>query len=317
MPGVRVRAAVRGCAVSTLDLTPGSDAWRRLVTASKVAAILGASPWESPRSLWLRMHGDVPWGETNAVQERGTYVEAAILAWWRDQHCEFEVLREQPTYKLGDWAAATPDMVAYLTDPPPVEGQYVDGLERQTLVEAKSVAYDDEWGEPGTDQIPAYYYAQALWQLHMSGVSRCYVPILGPRLRFAEYVVEYDPEMGADLERRCRAFYDSLAADTPPPLDDTVATYEAVRRVHPDIDRGESVELDAEVAYALVAGNATAKIAERHLRGAKSAVLDRMGTAQYATCDGVRVARRQPRGDEVTFVVVGKPSDLTDQESAA
>ena len=30
---------------------PGSPEWQRLMTASKVAAVLGLSPWQSPRNL--------------------------------------------------------------------------------------------------------------------------------------------------------------------------------------------------------------------------------------------------------------------------
>lgn len=293
-------------------LIPGSSEWLRVVTASKVAAILGLSPWESPRSLWHKMHGDLPDEETTSAQSRGHFLEPAILAWWRDQHdvdTDLFHWREQPKYRLGDWAAATPDAVAHNKHIGPV------------LVEAKSTADDGEWGEPGTDEIPAYYLTQVIWQMHVSGVHRCHVPIIGPRLRFAEYVVDYAPyaEDAELIERRCREFYDSLAADEPPDLDDTVATYEAVRKVHPDIDRGTEVELTTTQAIDLVTSSHDLKRLEAACRKAKSTVIDLMGNAQYATHDGVRIARRQPRGDAVTFVVVAKPTDLTDrpEESAA
>ena len=283
-------------------MEPGSPEWLRLITASKVTAILGLSPWESPRSLWHRMHGDLPPETQNAAMSRGHYLEPAILAWWRDQHgvpaVNNRMWQEQPSYTLGDWAAATPDAVAWL-DP-------LDD-DSAVLVEAKSSA--QEW-----DELPAYYLTQVIWQMHLSGVHRCYVPVIGPRLTFTEYVVDYDDhaEDAAAIERIAREFYDSLAADEPPPLDDTVATYDAVRKVHPEIERGESVELDPEVAESLVVNQADYKALEPKVRLAKSTVLDLMGRAQYATCNGVRIARRQPRGDDVTFVVCAKPTDLTD-----
>lgn len=290
-----------------LDLTPGSPEWERRITASKVAAILGLSPWESPRSTWHRMHGDLPREESNTVQQRGHFLEPAILAWWLAQHPEvLSVMEQQPTYLLGDWAAATPDAAALNPD----EDEWV-------LVEAKSSAYDDEWGTPGTDQIPAYYLTQVIWQMHVSGIHRCYVPMIGPRLKFAEYVVDYEPYASdAELiEKRCQEFYDSLAADEPPMLDDTVATFNAVKAVHPEIERGESVELTREQADDLATFSHLSKETERSLRLAKSTVIDAMGRAQYATHQGVRIARRQPRGDDVSFVVLAKPADLR-QESA-
>lgn len=287
-------------------MTPGSPEWLRLITASKVAAILGVSPWESQRSIWHKMHGDLPAEKQTAAQSRGHYLEPAILAWWRDRHGVVEgEYAEQPDYTLGGWAAATPDMVA-------CHPEYDN-----VLVEAKSVSRLDDWGDYETDVIPAYYLCQVYWQMHVSGIHRCYVPIIGPRLEFAEYVVDYDPTYGAQLEARMREFYDSLAADAPPPLDDTVATYDAVRKVHKDIERGESVELTEKEARALVEWCDELKVTEKQARFAKSTVIDRMGRAQYATHQGVRIARRQPRGEDVAFVVVAKPADLSTEESAA
>ena len=44
-------------AVLLPDLQPGSPDWQTRMTASKVAAVLGLSPWESRFSLWHRMSG--------------------------------------------------------------------------------------------------------------------------------------------------------------------------------------------------------------------------------------------------------------------
>lgn len=295
------------------DLTPGSAEWLRIVTASKVAAILGLSPWESPRSLWLRMHGDLPADEGNNDTRRGMYLEPAILAWWRDQKPGILTdWQEQPTFRLarvndsgvslgaepdGVWAAATPDASCSITD---------GGEDISVLVEAKSTA--QEW-----DDLPAYYLTQVIWQMHVSGIHRCHVPVIGPRLTFTEYVVDYAEyaDDAAMIERRCREFYDSLATDAPPPLDDSVATYEAVRKVHPDIERGEAVELDRKQAKALIEWTDELKATEKATRLAKSTVIDLMGRAQYATHNGVRIARRQASKHGVTFVVTASPSDLT------
>lgn len=303
-------------------MTPGDEQWTRTMTASKVAAVLGLSPWQSPYSLWMEMSGRVNRPQSNDAQRRGTYLEAGVLAWWRDQHKGespwaasvgyedewHERWTEQPEYALGDWAAATPDAVAFVEVPDRWEA---------VLVEAKTAARSDDWGDPGTDDIPAYYYAQVTWQMHVSGIHTCYIPVLTGGLRFAEYVVHYDPANGAAMERMCRDFYDSLAGDVPPDLDDSVATFDTVKRAHPDIDRGESVELDRRLARGLVLWCDELKVTEKQTRHHKSRAIEAMGRAQYATCDGVRIARRQPRGDDVTFVVLAKPEDLTESETAA
>lgn len=287
----------------SLDLTPGSPEWSKRITASKVAAILGVSPWQSPRSLWHEMRGDIQRPEANAAQSRGTYLEAGVLAWWRDQHPECTWATEQPTYTLGNWAAATPDMAVGDIDHP---GDY------HALVEAKTEAYDNDWGDPGTDAIPAYYLVQVQWQMHVSGIHRCYVPVLTSRLRLLEYVVDYDATTGPLLEARCREFYDSLTSDVPPDLDDTVATFETMRKLHPDIDDKTSVELPPHVAAELVESIAATSHAEARERLARSTVLDLMGRANWADCNGVRIARRQRNKTGVSFVPVAKTTDFLD-----
>lgn len=277
------------------DLTPGSPEWLRIVTASKVAAILGLSPWDSPRSLWHRMRGDLPREEQTAAMSRGHYLEPAILAWWRDQHGVVEgEFSEQVTYKLDGWAAATPDMVA------------CHPIHDNVLVEAKSTSM--EWD----NELPAYYLTQVLFQLAVSGLRRCYVPVIGPRLTFTEYVIDI-ADYAEDVPlimARCRAFYDSLSADVPPELDDTVATYDAVRKVHPEIERGAEVELTRDEAKRLVDWCDEIKHTEASVRLAKSTVIDRMERAQYATHDGQRIARRQASKHGVSLIVTAKPEDL-------
>lgn len=296
--------------VTEPGLTPGSPEWIKRVSPSKVAAIIGVSPWDSQRSIWHKMRGDVPWDEETAAMERGTLCEPAVLNWWR-KHTHHGEWAEQVTTTLADWCVATPDAIAEVDG-----GAYV-------IVEAKTASSDSNWGAPGTDEVPTYYLAQAYFAAHVlnlagTPVRRIHMPVLfGTRLRFENYVIEYDEGIGSDLLVRCREFYDSLSCDTPPPLDDTTATYEAVRKVHKDIERGSEVELTEKQARDLVLWCDELKSTERSARLAKSTVIDAMGRTQYATHRGVRIARRQPRGEDVSFVVVAKPEHLPEKESAA
>jgi predicted phage-related endonuclease len=270
-------------ATTETRLEPGSPGWLRLMTASKVAAILGASKWDSPRSMWHKMKNELPTEVETAVQSRGHYLEPAVLAWWRDKH-DAAAYTHQPLFTLNGWAAATPDASANI-----LEGD----TPRTVLVEAKSARELEEWGQPGTDDIPGEYLIQCYWQMHVSGIHRCYVPIIGTFLDFEEYVVDYDPEVGALLEERCREFMESLAAATPPPLDDHPATYDALRKLYREIDDSE-VEIPHAVAVEYLTALTERKAAEARERKAKATVLDLMGTTRYATTGSVRVARRQP-----------------------
>lgn len=266
-------------------LQPGTPEWRRVITASKVAAILGVSPYDSPRSMWHLMRGDVEPSETTKVQSRGHYLEPAVLAWWRDQHPEYRVLQRAHLAARPDlpWAAAN------------LDGFAKRGTRSKVgvVVEAKSSVQDEEWGTPGTDEVPAYYAAQAMWAMHVAGATRCYMPIITSRLDFREYVVDYDPDLAAAMEGLCGEFYASLSTDVPPPLDNHVATYESLRRVHPGIDVDGEVDLDPATAREYVEATRALKAAEARAVGAKSAVLDALGTARRAYCAGQLIAQRQ------------------------
>jgi len=261
---------------------PGSAEWAKLVTASKVAAIIGVSPWDSPRSMWHKMRGDVPSQVDNDATRRGHYLEAGILAWWLDQHPEYPTFVNQFYATRPDlpWAGATPDLRA--------EGADV------VFVDAKSSSEADEWGTPGTDEIPTHILTQAYWQLAMCPeAERVYIALLGPYLRFAEYVVERDDAIQADLIERCHRFYLSLSADVPPPLDDSVATFEVLRVQRGDIAKGVAADVDPDFAAEWWTTRATEDAAVDAARLADSRLMEAVGNAQYVTAGGVRVARQQ------------------------
>lgn len=297
--------------MTTLDtpLVPGTEAWAKFITASKVAAILGLSPYDSPLSCWHKMKGNIPLEQETEDHRRGHYAEPSILAWWRDQHPEFTSFESQPQFagpKGLEWAAATPDGVAWeMNDKIPA-----------VLVEAKTARSLDDWGTPGTDEIPAYYLVQVLFQLHLAGLKRAYVPVWGSWFEMEEYVVDYDETLALGIIGRCREFWESLQADVPPPLDDSLATFQTLKALHPLIDKGDVADLDLDTAVEFVQASIHFKAAEDRKRAAQSAVLNAMGNAQYANHGDVRVARRQPaRGDAIALYVVPKTVDvLTTQE---
>jgi len=270
--------------------TPGSAEWSKLVTASKVAAIIGVSPWDSPRSMWHKMRGEVPSQVDTDATRRGTYLEAGILDWWHGQHPEFGPGGQRQFYATRPdlpWAAATLDEYVITNSP-------CEGPTEAVIVEAKSSSEVDEWGEPGTDEIPTHILTQAYWQLTMSPeAERVYVALLGPYLRFAEYVVERNEAIQADLIARCHRFYLSLSGDVPPPLDDSVATFEVLRVQRGDIAKGVAADVDPDFAAEWWTARVAEGTAVDAARLADSRLMEAVGNAQYVTAGGVRVARQQ------------------------
>lgn len=291
-------------------LEPGSAEWLKLVTASKVAAILGVSKWDSPRSLWHKMRGDVEPEAPTKVQSRGHYLEPAVLAWFFDQHPEFG---RQPcgtfVHRELAWAAATPDAVAIDTD-----GKWPT---RVLPVEAKTSADDAEWGVPGTDEIPVAYAAQCIWTCHVLGAEKIFVPMLTQRLEFREYIVHYDAALAADIEAKCWAFKQSLAGDEPPPVDSHPVTYETLKRVNALLVEKSEVQLTAAQARLFVQARRDQAAADAQSKLANSTVAEVMGTAHLAYYGDKLVARRQNTASGIPALYAAKPLPDIEKVEAA
>ncbi|MBN0040189.1 YqaJ viral recombinase family protein [Cellulosimicrobium cellulans] len=258
---------------SVETLEPGSAPWLRTITASKLAAILGHSPWASPLSTWQQMKGLDPGEPQTAAQSRGHYHEPGVLAWWKDQHPEYTIHRDKVVLRRRGlpWAAATPELV--------VEGpgQPIAGVEAKTAADTRGA-----WGKPGTDEIPIYYAVQAMWQMHLGGYEKTFVPVLGEYLTHSEYVVEYDPILGMQFELAAFEFWESLQDDVPPDLDDHPATLESLRRTYREIDRDDAIYLDHATAADIIDAVRSEKAATARLTGAKSRLAADMGKARTA-----------------------------------
>ncbi len=291
-------------------IVPGSPEHNQVITPSKVAAILGVSRWESPYRLWHRLKGILPPEPPKDIFDIGHDFEPAMAAMWRRKNTGWQISRTEVQYVVdssdfGYPAAATLDRRARR------------GRARK-VVEFKTARHLEEWGDFGTDEAPADYVAQVLAQMAYTGhtTQPADLMVLGPYFDVLHYVIPWSGDVAEIIHERCRRFWESLAGDEPPPLDDTVATYEAVRELHPDIEPGETASIDPAEAAELLAADAAVKDAERELRARKAALLDAMGRAQTAICGDVKIADRRPssRGSVALYLATKNLEQLTTLE---
>ncbi|WP_280357878.1 YqaJ viral recombinase family protein [Nocardia otitidiscaviarum] len=281
------------------NLEPGSSEWWTRMSASKVAAALGLSPWESRFSLWHKMAGTVENPPPTIEQSRGHYLEPAIRSWFADQHPEWVVSSSGTWQNMRrPWQIASPDGEIWRPE-----------ASELRLLECKTDAHPDggedpEWGEEGTDQIPVGYRAQVMWTMDTIGATVAHVACLGAYLQFREYIVYYDPDEAAEIRELVAEFMDTLPTGKHPrrpDIDGHTATYEAVRALNPLIV-DDLVELSAETATRYL----NALDAEKAIKAEKSLstalVADEMGECKYGTYLGVRIARREQRAGGNPFV---------------
>jgi len=282
---------------------PGSAEWLKYMTASKIAAVVGTSPYESKFSLWHKMHGDIPSGHVtdNPIFNYGHYLEPVLLKWFSDQHPELDV-RPGGWTEVQGWAGATPD------------GVYWTGLRRGTgvgegIVECKTSRLAWEWD----NGVPAGYYDQVQWALWVTGERTAFV-VADVAMEFREYRVERDEERIAYLVEQAGAFMDSLASGEAPPIDGSSHTYEAIRQIHPEIDP-EDVEVPDDLAVMwLDAREALADATDRE-RALKSEIAALMGTARRATWRDCTLFTRQAKAGGTPYLVAGR--NLPGTERAA
>jgi hypothetical protein len=256
------------------------------------------SRWESPFALWNRMKHLIAPKPHQPSFDVGLAMELAMAQLWKIQHPGWRLSPGEVQYHTDEFgfpALATLDRRA-------TRGS------KQRILEMK-IARDlgelEAWGDPSlSGDAPTDYVLQCIAQQLLTGLQEPLdLMVLGPYYKERIYTIEFDETIAGWMVNQCRDFYESLAGDQPPPLDDSVSCYDAVRELHPDID-GSIVEVPIELAEQITDLRGEIGPLEAKLRGHKSELLSLMGRAQTATANGVPVARRQPHARGGVALVV-------------
>ena len=162
----------------TLDLTPGAPEWCARVTASKVAGILGLSPWDSPLRTWHVMAGNLPSDDGNNADARpaATALRPGAPPVARP---EAEPIHHRNTGHVHPRGLGRP--------PPPRTRTPTTATTSYSWTRGRG---DDHWTDT---EPPACYVASSLWQLACCpDANRVHLAVLfgRPRLSFRECVIE-------------------------------------------------------------------------------------------------------------------------------
>lgn len=295
---------------------PGTPEWRRMITASKVPAILGISRYTSQYAIWHEMAGLVdPVEKPRDRMTWGHVAEKSLSDWWLYKNPGWKLNpRRNGTYEITytDEAlpfanAATIDRRAYRPDAP--RGQ------KFRILECKTAAHLRDWGRPGEqDSVPMDYYAQVQFQMGVSGIHTASVVVLGPSPEPEIHYITFDPDEFARIVDDLVSWQASLEMLLPPARDDSPATYETVRGLHPDIHADEVVQITRQDAARFLDAAHAVDEAESLERSAKNEVMELMGTAKYLKCGDVKIADRRSRRGGNPYVQFDKDADLGEVE---
>lgn len=265
--------------------TPGTREWNEArkglcITATEIAAVVGLSPWMSRFTLWHKKAGlpTAPF-EPSPEMRWGVRFEDDVAEEFSERHPEHPLLHTGTwKHRDRDWQRATPDR-----------------LWDDSIVEIKTAASADGWGPDGSDIFPVHYRCQVLWQQDTLGLHKpARLAVLILPYDYREYVVEYDPDEARILRDAAERFLDDVRSGNRPPIDGATDTYQTIR-VQPD----GLEDRDVEIPFGLVcrwdaAYEALAK-ASADLTQVRGEVLDLIGNAKRAVCEGRRIAYRTVR----------------------
>lgn len=280
-------------------IEPGSSDWAKVITPSKIPAILGLSRFESPYRLWHRVKGIVPPEEPKDAFDIGHDLEPYAANRW---------LRRNPGWRIsaGEVQFHVPaghyDFPAIGT----IDRRASRGRWRR-IVEVKAARNMTDlelFGDDLTGDCPEDYAAQVIAQRMFVAASQpsakwlstSHLLAIGPYFNERIYDIEYDLSVASWIVDECTKFWRSLQRDSPPPLDDSTATYECVKALHPDIAGGEYVNIEPALAEDYLIAQAESKAADKHAQGVKNRLLAAMKTAQYAKVGDVTIADRRNNG---------------------
>ena len=185
---------------------------KRRITSTRIAGLAGLSPWKRPIDVYREIQeADFQIADTLAMR-LGRRLEGPLADEYAAQ--TGYLLTPIATVlhpKYPEIIAATPDRIAVI---PPAGPEHV--------VEIKTTSREDGWGEPGTDQIPAYYICQVAWEMACTDLFRADVVVLIGGNDFRIYHLIRDMELEAQLIEIALKFWrDHIEPKIPPTADGT------------------------------------------------------------------------------------------------
>jgi putative phage-type endonuclease len=177
------------------------EAWlaerRTGIGASDAAAILGFSPWRTPLDVWLDKTGQAPpfeetepiwWGRALEDLVAQRYGEKTGAQVWNPAR-----LYRHPRSPI---ILATPDRIIVN-----------EAGEPQFGLEVKTARVAEEWGRPGSDEVPAHYLIQCLQCMAVLDLDRWDVAVLVGGSDHRIYSTRRDPAFEARILEMLEAWW--------------------------------------------------------------------------------------------------------------
>jgi putative phage-type endonuclease len=258
------------------------------IGGSDIAALLGLSPYKSPLELWAEKVGHPGIKESQGIHLRfGQHVEPFIAKEYeRSTGLVTHVHPETIIHPIHGFMYGHIDRFVTPTKPSPLSD--VDILKTDTLLECKSASvYNrDQWGEPGTEQVPSNYLLQCAWYMAITGCNKADIAVLLGNQDFRVYRITRDTELENMLIDQAKKFWEEYVKPCVAPPAQNVND---LRILYPYDKPGEKAEACQEL---YVAHQKYHKLSAElthisdELEAIKSHIMKAMGPAQELIYEG-------------------------------
>lgn len=247
------------------------------ITGSRIAAIMGESPYGTPLSVYLEMMGQSQPIEQTEAMYFGTVLED-FIAWEYTnreglQTREIKAILQHPVYEI-----------------------FLANIDREIIAEENGILEIKNVGEyklmEWKNDVPRYYYLQGQWYLGVTGLNYVHFAafIGGNKMIIHKYA--RDEALIAEMQEKATDFwYCHIEPQIPPNAIEGDST--TLKGLYPQHEDGKVVELGEEessLAGDLWTAKVAVKQAEDMYEIARVKIEERMGDAEVLSYNGIPVA---------------------------
>ncbi len=203
------------------------DRRRKSIGGSEAAAIVGLSKWASPFSVWADKTGRLPDKPDNEAMRQGRDLEDYVARRFMEETGK-RVRQSGAMLYNPDYPFAHADVDRL------VIGEDA-GLECKTTASLDTKQFRGR-------EFPVQYYAQCVHYLAVTGAKRWYLAVLAFGKGFFTFTLERDQAEIDALMSAEAAFWEHVRTDTPPEIDGSKASTEALQTLYP-YSNGETAAL--------------------------------------------------------------------------
>ena len=286
--------------------TANHEEWKELrshyIGGSDAAAVVGLNSYSSPYALWAEKTGKTSGFAGNLATEVGTFLEEFVAQKFSQEtgkkvrKCNFSFLNSQYPFAIAN-----------------IDREIIGedaGLEIKTTDSLNLKKFSG-------GEYPANYYCQCVHYMAVTGKQRWYLAVLIGNREFKWFTIERDEAEIAALMAAEADFWEHVKTDTPPAIDGTAATSEAITTIYAESNDSCIVDLQAHKASLAeyISLNQRIKELTEQRDEAANRIKEFMGDSCGGECEGFKVSwRSQTRRtfDSKRFAKENPDIDLSD-----